>query len=1222
MAITYASTTKTITSVSSGTGGKARFAHSSATALPVGTWIKHSGFGVSGYNVSQYVSASDTTWYELVVTYSAGASGSAVYTPIITVTSNETESSIYSASVSGGWGACAYDTSDSKPVYDWKDTLLLADGASAKITFTSENVWGDFSYGASGFAGNSVYAINGGEIVVGTTTTSSRKRILDFRKIADNRVVYCTNAGSACLRFGSTGKFTFRGGEIQSHGAILLETGCTATINSKNCRIVNEGNLLDNGSAPQIRVQGVDTAITGVYTCGYVFVPINNPTVPFSGIDGEETDELFTTSSSTPSNVWVPITANIGANITLAYAYYASKWYDLINTLHGLNFTRGGHFVGAYTGNKGLSRSSQDVIFNIPTGATVYLKSTNHGSRLSANQINSNPDFTPIEDYTFTSVAGVASGRIVLGYGYMNVSGASVTRFTDVHVDSHGKYNDTTDRWDTLVVEYGKQPVFSEYVLRSSVLGVAVSFSPSSLPDLGITQTNKATVAGYTGIAHSLSGGVLTTTASSNHILNEIYDSVQNWSADHPEAVWANGGAFVSTSNKLSYTYANFVLAVSGCSVTCAAGQSLPTKPTVGTGGFFEDTDGAIWNTSGTLYYAKHVYRNVKAITGGANVQYAVVACIDDSGNDRTYNTSKALGGLTSDSSGNVEAYFVYKIGSTTYTINEYILAYGYSPYSVPLASTGAPIGSSGAYDIARLVTDSQVTLSRSAALAISGVTVSHSTSTVDLSDETFSVASDNLKARQANTSDIESGIKGYLSYIADGLYITRSDTLYTGKSGWKYLNSVAGGTWKTGVLDLDAAGSYTRIFDACTINFSATGSFDLSDSTFLGAVVLTNSSGGSVTVEVPLGVTYTNTGPNITVIEPQTYQSVTVSGAVAGSRIQIYDITHSTQLYEGTPTFPYTWADGTAYVSDREIRVRCAYVDGDTAANFIEENWGLTTESSPAISRSLSQSNDAIYNANAIDGSTITTVTIVDGDLLVEVDTGSITLQDIYAYETYWLFTSAGIVDEGRFIQAVDTANYKFFDFKIKNVTSPSVPLSITGGWAVDGDSGVAIDLLDTTGGTIFMAGDHVVAKVVSVGGVNVITGDIADVPTASENAVAVWSNATRTLTSSGGITAADVWAHSTRTLTAGTKDAEIDAIKAQTDNLPADTDAALTSISSEIFLTQGMVSDVSDDASKTRKFISNKLVTTDTTYTIYDDDGATVAYSGTRSDTERTPN
>jgi len=77
--------------------------------------------------------------------------------------------------------------------------------------------------------------------------------------------------------------------------------------------------------------------------------------------------------------------------------------------------------------------------------------------------------------------------------------------------------------------------------------------------------------------------------------------------------------------------------------------------------------------------------------------------------------------------------------------------------------------------------------------------------------------------------------------------------------------------------------------------------------------------------------------------------------------------------------------------------------------------------------------------------------------------------------------------------------------------------------------------------------------------------------VSTLSTLVISIWNYSTRTLTSfgtliidiwnysirtitSGGITAAEIWAYITRTLTLGTKDSEINAIKAKTDNLPVD--------------------------------------------------------------------
>lgn len=208
-------------------------------------------------------------------------------------------------------------------------------------------------------------------------------------------------------------------------------------------------------------------------------------------------------------------------------------------------------------------------------------------------------------------------------------------------------------------------------------------------------------------------------------------------------------------------------------------------------------------------------------------------------------------------------------------------------------------------------------------------------------------------------------------------------------------------------------------------------------------------------------------------------YQTVTISGATAGSRIQLYDLTADEELYNGTPTFPYTWTDTDQYVADREIRLRVAYVNGATAKTFIDTTIGTATEEEPDITYLVNQENDEVYNDNAVDGSTVTDVDINDGTMRINVDTGSISWKDLYAYEMYWLFTSAGIEDYGQAIEAVDQANYRVTGMVIKNITSPSVPLELTGGWGVDSTTGKSIDLMDTTGGAIFNAPDHIVSFV-----------------------------------------------------------------------------------------------------------------------------------------------
>ena len=228
----------------------------------------------------------------------------------------------------------------------------------------------------------------------------------------------------------------------------------------------------------------------------------------------------------------------------------------------------------------------------------------------------------------------------------------------------------------------------------------------------------------------------------------------------------------------------------------------------------------------------------------------------------------------------------------------------------------------------------------------------------------------------------------------------------------------------------------------------------------------------------------------------PLDYSTISLTGLVAGSRVQLYDVTNDTEIYnEEVAGTSLTYE--TPYVSDFTCRVRVMKMSGATAYKLVEFSEVVGVD---GFTRAVSQEADTIYATNGIDGSTVTGVVIDDANLLLEVDTGTISWASIYAYETYWLFTEEGIRDESRFIEAVDPANYRIFDFKIKNVSSPSEPLVITGGYGVDGDTGNAIDIIDTTGGTIFSAPEHVVAYETSGG---------------------------------GGATAADIWAYSSRTLT-----------------------------------------------------------------------------------------
>jgi len=335
--------------------------------------------------------------------------------------------------------------------------------------------------------------------------------------------------------------------------------------------------------------------------------------------------------------------------------------------------------------------------------------------------------------------------------------------------------------------------------------------------------------------------------------------------------------------------------------------------------------------------------------------------------------------------------------------------------------------------------------------------------------------------------------------------------------TGGTFSQAAAVPTFSGGTLAIGGTGTYTFVQAASTlvnVTPAGTGTYNFGSGTFTGTLTVNNLAAHAITVNVPSGTTTSDTGNvggAITFSAPQVFQSVTVSGLATTARIQIYDVTASTQLYLGVPgTASYTWTDPDAAVGSRSIRLRIMRCDGADADIIVDKIIGTcgTTEATKAVSYLHDAVPDAAYNANAVDGSTITGFVIDDSNMRLEIASGTIVAyggvntlvidgRKAYAYETYWLSTDAGLIDEARFIIAVDGVNLRFVDFKLKNTTSgPVYPVIINNAYVVDDATGVSASLTDYTGGPIHYAPDHMISNVVTVGGVNIITGDIADVP------------------------------------------------------------------------------------------------------------------------------
>jgi hypothetical protein len=460
-------------------------------------------------------------------------------------------------------------------------------------------------------------------------------------------------------------------------------------------------------------------------------------------------------------------------------------------------------------------------------------------------------------------------------------------------------------------------------------------------------------------------------------------------------------------------------------------------------------------------------------------------------------------------------------------------------------------------------VTNISISENETTAAAYTGMAVTGSTSAIAISaSRTFQQLYDYTQAwscsNLAYTVPITgSGISGSISMfplgnitINDGYVLNGSGNLSIGTNtlstefagGVNY--TYTGGTWSQlttvpafggGQVNLGAAGTYvfTATSSILSMTPAAASTYAMGGCTFTGTIDLRNTTAHAITVEVLSGTSTTttnNTGGTITVSAPELYQSVTVSGAAAGSRIQIYDTTNLVELYNGTPSFPYIWTDSVAAVADRGIRLRVTNVSTVTAKVMIDANIGTcgTTEATAAISYLVAQTDDITYNTNAVDGSTVSNITIDDISNIVSIDIvggGTIGWPSIYAYQVYWLNTATGIQDDFAFIDAPDTANYRLTSFQIRNVDA--APLILDSGYGVDATTGKYIDIIDTAGstGNIFPDVSHVVPKIITVGGVNVITGDIADIPAAPSAAsvasATVAANAVRII--DGAITVAE---------------------------------------------------------------------------------------------------
>lgn len=804
----------------------------------------------------------------------------------------------------------------------------------------------------------------------------------------------------------------------------VVDSGLPITFTTGRVTIMGgEGQCVCFDRTGQIRNRTTNIVIDGIKKIGNAqFAQIANvPTMKrFEVTDAY--DALSSSSSVSPATF--TLTSPIFKRNTNADVWiYANHIFKLINPV----WDRLVYVAGVSPNNVGsiYEQYSYDITVNNAAGSGI------DGVRVFCK------DNTDVQSFNALTVSGTLPQQILTYKKWVSTTGTAVLTTYTSHSFRFRKY--------------GYQFFSETFVMSSSVL------SSRTLSTNSFVVASDATASAYTGI--SINGSTKTITVSGTRTIQELYDYSQAWADDSGNIQYDEP---ITTVDGVTFTLTSgWSISVTGSLIDVT--KKITGTITVSSGGVYEDSLGAKWDVSGTTYYGKHVYRNVKALTGGTNQQYAVVACFDENGNDRTYNTSRVVGGLTSDASGNIEGYYVWKTGSTTYTLTEYIGLYAYQWSVLPIASNGTAIGSSGTYDTVRLVTDPYVTLSRTAALALTGITANHTTSVIDGNAYTYSQIQDNLKARQTRTDDIEAGKKGYISYYQEGWLKSFDGSFYTLSAGWILEDTTFGGTLKDSILRLTTAGTYNLLLNSAQVNFEGAGTFDLRGSTITTDITLDTIGNYTVLAQFTPGTTITNNDPTNITVEASSAVTISVTNIVAGSRIQIYNTTDSVELFNeivaGT-----SFTDNYTYTTDKAVRVRLMYVSGVNAYKW----WTATgTITAAGLSISASQEVNSVYVTNNVDGSTVTECAINANAIDVQVDdpTNETTAQRIYNWYQYWLFSEDGIRDGNSLITATDSTHYVFDNtVQIKNMDTVN-PLNILGANIVP-TSGAATNVFDLSNG------------------------------------------------------------------------------------------------------------------------------------------------------------
>lgn len=220
------------------------------------------------------------------------------------------------------------------------------------------------------------------------------------------------------------------------------------------------------------------------------------------------------------------------------------------------------------------------------------------------------------------------------------------------------------------------------------------------------------------------------------------------------------------------------------------------------------------------------------------------------------------------------------------------------------------------------------------------------------------------------------------------------------------------------------------------------------------------NSAVNAIGVKIPVGMAYTTStaGGGITVSVPVVTVNVNAAALVAGSRVQLYNVTDGVEMLNTVlPSAGLTYSG--AYAGNKVVRLRA-----DHASKLPLETAGVLTAS--GLSFLDVQAEDDVYLGNGIDGSSVTEFAPDGANIQVDINDpdGITNIQRLYAWMQWYTTTEAGV--RSAFfgaVTAIDSANYLIdqtkADIKLDNVAA--TPVRVVGGYLYRRDGSTVIAAL-----------------------------------------------------------------------------------------------------------------------------------------------------------------